>query len=62
VVHYGAFAGDQSVRCVEFEAVGAASEDEAREVLEHYERATGFAGAERSRQSVVDLLFPGDLD
>lgn len=62
MVHYAAFGGDRSVRCVEFEAVSAASEDEARAVLEHYERATGFAGAKRSRQSVVDLLFPGALD
>ncbi len=62
VVHYGAFGGDRSVRCVEFEAVGATSEDEARKVLERFERATGFATAARSRCSLVDLLFPGVLD
>ncbi len=59
VVHYVAASGDRVVRCVEFEAVGAASVAEGLAVIERYERAAGFDPATRSRQSLVDLLFPG---
>ena len=61
VVHYVAAGGDRTVRCVEFEAVGQASIPEALAVIARYERATGFDPAARSRQSLVDLLFPGAL-
>lgn len=61
VVHYVATAGDQVVRCVEFEAIGQASISQALAVIERYERATGFQGEQRSRKSLVDLLFPGVL-
>lgn len=61
VVHYTASAAGRQVRCVEFEALHAASVEEALAVLTHYERAAGFGDAERSRASLVDLLFPGAL-
>lgn len=61
VVHYVASSGAREVRCVEFEAVGQASVAAALAVIDRYERATGFDPAARSRQSLVDLLFPGVL-
>lgn len=61
VVHYVATTADRVVRCVEFEAVRQASIPAARAVIDRYERATGFDPATRSRQSLVDLLFPGVL-
>jgi hypothetical protein len=62
VVHYVATSGARTVRCVEFEAIQQASVAEALAVISRYERATGFDAATRSRQSLVDLLFPGALD
>ena len=62
IVHYTASAGDRRVQCVEFEALHAASVEEALAVLSHYERAAGFADAERSLASLVDLLYPGVLE
>jgi len=61
VVHYAASTGARAVRCVEFEAIGQTSVAEALAVIDRYERATGFDPAARSRQSLVDLLFPGVL-
>ena len=61
VVHYTASTGARAVRCVEFEAIGQASVAEALTVIDRYERAAGFDPAERSRQSLIDLLFPGVL-
>ena len=61
VVHYVAASGDRTVRCVEFEAVGQASMSDALAVIERYERATGFVAGQRSRLSLVDLLFPDAL-
>lgn len=58
VVHYVATSGDRVARCVEFEAVRPASVAAALAVIDRYERATGFDPAARSRQSLVDLLFP----
>jgi len=61
VVYYEATGGGRTVRCVEFEAVGQASEPDALAVIARYEQATGLDPATRSRQSLVDLLFPGVL-
>lgn len=58
VVHYTARHGDSVVHCVEFEAVGKESVPEALAVLSRYEEALGFAGAERSSNSLLDLLIP----
>lgn len=62
VVHYAAVTGERTVRCVEFEAIGQASVPAALAVIARYEQATGFDPGRRSRQSLVDLLFPGALD
>lgn len=61
VVYYQAATPSRSVRCVEFEAKGHDSLDEALATVERFERATGFAGASRSRLSLPQLLFP-ELD
>jgi hypothetical protein len=61
VVYYVATSGDRAVRCVEFEAIRQASVPEALAVIARYEQATGFDPATRSKQSLVDLLFPGAL-
>jgi hypothetical protein len=62
VVYYEATSGGRTVRCVEFEAVRQASVPDALAVIARYEQATGFDPATRSRQSLVDLLFPGVLE
>jgi CYTH domain len=61
VVYYRATSGGRAVQCVEFEAVHQASVPDALAVIARYEEATGFDPATRSRQSLVDLLFPGAL-
>ncbi len=61
VVHYVASTGTRTIACVEFEAVHAASVNEALSVLDRYERATGFSGMSRAMTSLVGLLFPGVL-
>ena len=61
VVYYVASTPSRSVRCVEFEATRKESLDVALETVERFERATGFAGASRSRLSLPQILFP-DLD
>jgi hypothetical protein len=58
VVCYEASTGSRSLRCVEFEAKGAASMEAALATLQTYERATGFDDAVRSRLSLVQMLFP----
>ncbi len=58
VVHYVAWTGSRSVACVEFEATLKPSVSEALDVVTRYEHATGFAGVERSRLSLPQLLFP----
>jgi hypothetical protein len=62
VVHYVATSGGRTVRCVEFEAIHQPSIADALSVIDRYERATGFDSAARSRQSLVDLLFPDVLE
>jgi hypothetical protein len=61
VVYYVASAPSRSVRCVEFEATRKDSLEEALEVVERFERATGFEGSSRSRLSLPQILFP-DLE
>jgi len=61
VVYYTAFARNRMVRCVEFEAIHQPSVDDALAVLDGFERVTGFDEAERSRSSLIHLLFPGVL-
>lgn len=58
VVHYTARHGGRTVHCVEFEAVGLESVADALLVLTRYEAALGFADAERSSTSLLDLLIP----
>jgi hypothetical protein len=58
VVHYRATTGERAVSCVEFEATRKPSLPEALEVLERYERATGFDRDTRSHRSLVQILFP----
>jgi len=59
VVYYHASTGGRSVRCVEFEAVRKSSLPDALALVEKYERATGFNGVHRSRQPLLEILFPG---
>lgn len=58
VVYYEAATSSRSVRCVEFEATRKDSLPEARATLERFERATGFDGACRTRESLPRILFP----
>jgi len=57
-VHYRASTDTDLMSCVEFEAIKKPSVTEALEVLERYERATGFTGRRRTHQSLPQLLFP----
>ena len=61
VVHYVARSSERTVRCVEFEATLKRSVPEALAIVDRYERATGFSPAARSRQSLLDLVFPGTV-
>jgi hypothetical protein len=61
VVYYVAEAEGRQVRCVEFEAVGAATVEDALQTMARYERATGFDGARRTPASLVELMWPGAL-
>ncbi len=58
VVYYEASTASRSVRCVEFEARGKDSLDEALATVERFERATGFSSGARSRLSLPQILFP----
>jgi len=62
VVHYRATSGAQSVRCVEFEATRKVSLQDALATVHTYERATGFDATQRSRQSLLQILFPGTAE
>ena len=46
------------MRCVEFEATRKPSLATALEIVQRYERATGFADRDRSRLSLPQILFP----
>lgn len=56
IVHYRASSGDKTARCVEFEAVGVDTWEEARAVIERYAAATGFQRRERCEIALFDLL------
>lgn len=58
VVYYEASTASRSVRCVEFEATRKDSLPEALATVERFERATGFDGASRTRESLPQILFP----
>jgi len=58
VVYYQASTASRSVSCVEFEARGKDSLEEALATVERFERVTGFSGAARSRLSLPQILFP----
>jgi len=58
VVHYVATAGEATVRCVEFEATSKPSLEQALSVVRRYELATGFAEADRTPESLLQLLWP----
>ena len=61
VVYYVATSGERTVHCVEFEAIRQTSVPDALAVIARYEQATGFDPVTRSKQPLVDLLFPGAL-
>ena len=61
IVHYEARQGDKSVACVEFEAIGASSEEEAIATLNRYENQLGFDPNTRTRINLFDLLVPQTL-
>jgi len=56
VVHYVAEAGGRRVRCVEFEAVGVDTWQQASQVIERYAKATGFDRRQRCEIALFDLL------
>ncbi|MDP2055498.1 MAG: hypothetical protein Q8L75_17800 [Acidobacteriota bacterium] len=58
VVYYEAATSSRAVRCVEFEATRKDSLPEALATVARYERATGFDGASRTRESLPQILFP----
>jgi hypothetical protein len=58
VVYYHASTDRRSVHCVEFEATRKGSLPAALAIVEKYEHATGFDRALRSRQSLLEILFP----
>ena len=51
-------AARRTIRCVEFEATVKPSRDEALAIVNRYERATGFADATRTPESLLALLWP----
>ena len=48
----------KEVRCVEFEATVKPTREEALAIVSRYERATGFADATRTPESLLALLWP----
>ena len=58
VVLYAATADARTVRCVEFEATVKLTREEALAIVSRYERATGFADATRTPESLLALLWP----
>ena len=61
IVHYQARHANKSVACVEFEAIGASSEEEAIATLNRYESQLGFDPKTRTRINLFDLLVPQTL-
>jgi len=62
VVHYLASTSDRSVRCVEFEATRKPSLADALATVRRYEQGTGFGDLQRSRRSLLQLLFPDVME
>ncbi len=60
-VFYAATAGARTVRCVEFEATAKPTQEEALATVRRYEQATGFGAATRTPESLLALLWPGEL-
>lgn len=58
IVYYSATANGNAVACVEFEAVGQATLDDALATLERYEQRIGFTERKRTTKTLVELLFP----
>jgi len=56
IVHYLARSGSRTARCVEFEAVGVDTWEQAQAVIECYARATGFDRKARCEIALFDLL------
>lgn len=56
IVHYVAEANGRRVRCVEFEAVGVGTWEEAAKIIQSYAKATGFDSRERCEIALYDLL------
>lgn len=61
VVHYVATAETRRVCCVEFEATHKPTMEDALAVMKRFEARTGFAGAERTKASLLELVWPGVL-
>lgn len=57
-VFYVAKAEHRTVHCVEFEATLKPSTEKALAIVHCYELATGFAGASRTSESLLALLWP----
>jgi hypothetical protein len=57
-VYYEATADERTIRCVEFEATVKPTREEALAIVTRYERATGFADATRTPESLLALLWP----
>lgn len=55
-VYYEATNGSKTVRCFEFEAIGAENLDQALEIISKYESLAGFSPATRCHQSLFELL------
>ena len=60
-VFYVATADARTIRCVEFEATLKPTLEEALAIVSRYERATGFADATRTPESLLALLWPEAL-
>ena len=56
VVHYVAHYEGKQIACVEFEAVGSSSLDEAIRTLTSFEQKLGFDAHHRSKVNLFDLL------
>ena len=58
IVHYQARHADKLLSCVEFEAIGASSKEEAIATLTRYENQLEFDPETRTRINLFDLLVP----
>lgn len=55
-VYYEATNGSKTVRCFEFEALGAENLDQALHIISRYEKLAGFTPDNRCHQSLFELL------